>query len=170
MMIQIAGQVPDTTLPERPTQLLALLKNFSVLCNIEDEESLLDEAPIAVDGIDFYLRYDPDASPAWLTVQCDFGAVEKSRMTDVYRTLLEINLVFYAVCGPLFGVAADTGHVTFADRYRLDDITAEQLRNRLGNLAVKAKEWRAAYQGAPVIPLNNTAAMQRRLQKNRSPR
>ena len=168
MMTQIAAQAPDTTQQKQHTQLLTLLSNFCVLCHIEDEESLLDDAPIAVDGVEFYLRYDPDASPAWLTIHCDFGAVEKSKVTEVYRTLLEINLAFYAACGPLFGVAADTGHVTFADRYPLDDISAEQLRHRLGNLAVKAKEWRATYQGVPL--LRTASATQRRLQKIQSGR
>lgn len=148
--------------PSGEKLFLALMADFCSLCNLDFDESVLEDTPVEVDGIEFLVRFNPDASADWLYITCDFGEVEKSQSELAYRALLELNLSMYFDNGPVFGISPTNGHVVFADHYPLAEISADMLRNRLGNLASRAKEWRSIYCASRVH--SGTSTMQVRLQ------
>lgn len=97
-----------------------------------------------IDGVDFYLSHKEETDPEVLVVYCNFGAPKKDRLLDVYRALLEANMVIYGSNSPAF-MLSPTGNVALAYHYHLEQVAPEQLLGLFTTLAAQAKEWNMHY-------------------------
>ncbi|MGQ3115119.1 MAG: CesT family type III secretion system chaperone [Hydrogenophaga sp.] len=100
-------------------------------------------ATFQVDGVECLVSHrsiDPEA----LFIHCVFGPVPEVRSADVLLALLQLNLTLYGGGSPTFG--ADTErNLLLCMEERLQDMRAEDLAQRLENLATQAMGWRKVW-------------------------
>lgn len=121
-----------------------LVKEFCKLVNLDQPEQVLAGNAVAIDGFDFYLSHKEETDHDVLVVHCDFGVPKTNRLLDVYRALLEANMVIYGSHSPAF-MLTPNGNVALAYHYRFDQIVPEQLLGLFVSLAEQAKEWNKHY-------------------------
>lgn len=100
-------------------------------------------ATFQVDGVECIVSHrsiDPDA----LFIHCVFGPVPEARSTDALLALLQLNMAMYGGGSPTFG--ADTeGHLLLCVEECVQDLHAEDLAQRLEQLATQALGWRKVW-------------------------
>ncbi|MDB5765074.1 MAG: hypothetical protein JWQ21_4069 [Herminiimonas sp.] len=119
-----------------------LIEEFCALGEVEGASGIVQGGPVAVNGVVFSLIYNEAVQKDVMFVYCDFGAAAIGREAEVYRALLETNLLLYPVNGPMYTVSPETGRVVFVNRYWLEHLNPQGLGNILAHLSDKAKNWR----------------------------
>jgi hypothetical protein len=135
-------------------KFIKTIEDFCAACGLEDPERILHGGPIAVDEVVFSLIHSENIDPDLLFVYSEFGDLPAGREAQACRALLEANLLLYTGKGPAFTVSPETGRVVFAEHFRLDEISGEQLRDALTRTADQAKKWRGNHflDNAPPAP------------------
>lgn len=106
-------------------------------------EPVLRGEPIEVDGVAFSLFSDEEAMPGQFLLYTDFGPVPPRQEAQVYRLLLQANLVSHAGSGSAFALSESAERVVFADRLRLDALTPSLFAEILLARAGTVHAWRA---------------------------
>jgi hypothetical protein len=126
-------------------RFIQLIKDFCSLSGMDVALHILNGGSFVVNNVVFLVAHKEQLDPARIYVRCDFGEIPDNRQADVSRALLEANLDFYDGTGPIFSISSRTGHVLFTYGYRLDDMTAGELRDILAALVDSVMEWQSSH-------------------------
>ncbi|WP_334190564.1 CesT family type III secretion system chaperone [Noviherbaspirillum sp.] len=119
-----------------------LIMDFCSVCQMEGADSILAGGPVSINDVTFSLNYSEELEENLVLIFCDFGLPAAGREAEVYRALMETNLLLYMLNGPLFSISPDTGRVLFVNRCWLQQLTPVKLRDLLVQFATQAKDWR----------------------------
>jgi hypothetical protein len=112
------------------------------LLGLQDPNSIVEGAPLAVGDVMFSLLYGAQANPNAIIGYCDFGEIPPGKEAQVYQSLLSNNFVMYDGKGPCFAISPGTGRVILAMHYDLGKLAPESLLDSLTKVATCAREWR----------------------------
>lgn len=124
-------------------QYTQLVKEFCEYCGLDEPERITYGGSIMLGEVGFSLIHREEVDPELMFIYCDFGEVLEGKEIEVYRALLEANLLLYNGSAPLFTVNGDTGRVTMTAHCRLDELKAETLQEILKKMGAQAMAWRA---------------------------
>jgi hypothetical protein len=98
-----------------------------------------------VEGVAFFLWYQPSRTSDGFLVYCDFGPLPTGLdEAVVLRRLLEVNFRMFSGRSPTFTINPDDGRVTLCYEAMLSGAVAEVFVASLKDVAGRAREWREA--------------------------
>jgi hypothetical protein len=126
-----------------------LMSDFCFLMGLVPTDALMRGDGVEVEGTPCSFEYlETPSEHERLRIYADFGPLPSAHSDKACRRLLEVNLYLCATEGPLpgaeaaFALSPETGRVMLADTLPLRELSAEKLRERLGEIAALARTWR----------------------------
>lgn len=108
---------------------------------LPDEETVVSTGWLNVGGFEVMLDYfDEDAEAFYLNFH--FGIVSAGRTLNVFRLLLESNLLVYAEDQAQMGLDAETGGIILIVRMLQEESTPDFLQNQLAHYSEHGTYWR----------------------------
>ncbi|MEJ2768794.1 CesT family type III secretion system chaperone [Mycetohabitans sp. B46] len=119
-----------------------LIRELCDVVGLADPEYVLETRTIEVQGYDVRLEYfDNDLDAIYLNFH--FGTVTAGRTLNVFRLMLEANLLIYAQDQAQMGLDTDTGGIILIIRIPMDpDLDGETLADLLSHYAEHGHYWR----------------------------
>ncbi|MCA8002736.1 CesT family type III secretion system chaperone [Burkholderia metallica] len=119
-----------------------LIASLCEAVGLPDVEHVLETHSIEVGGFDVRLDcFDEDPDSIYLGF--DFGAVTAGRITEVYRLMLEANLLVYAQDQAQLGLDSDYGNVVLLVRVPFADApSGDMLADLLAHYAEHGSYWK----------------------------
>lgn len=107
-----------------------------------DPAALLSEGLIAIDGVQFELRYCESQLEDFLLVLCNFGEVTSGPFAQSMSKLLELNLYLAdSDISAFFALDPGTGNIVLCFRMMMFDLSFDQLNETLLAAVAQAKAW-----------------------------
>ncbi|MEJ2042642.1 MAG: CesT family type III secretion system chaperone [Reinekea sp.] len=112
-----------------------------------DQEKLLSEEPVTINGVDFRFEHNDALKPSQLLVFCLYGNLPVERITEACVALLEANMLLFYNRGPrsVFTLSPGTDEAWLMDSYPLEELSAKELSEYLAQTADQALLWRKDY-------------------------
>ncbi|KAG0166426.1 hypothetical protein DFQ28_008685 [Apophysomyces sp. BC1034] len=119
-----------------------LIRELCDVVGLADPEYVLETRTIEVQGYDVRLEYfDNDLDAIYLNFH--FGTVTAGRTLNVFRLMLEANLLIYAQDQAQMGLDTETGGIVLVIRMPMDpDVNGEMLADLLAHYADHGHYWR----------------------------
>jgi hypothetical protein len=112
-------------------------------CGIPDSPSNYERFNLTTRGVAFTLAHAGALDDASLVFFCDFGPLAEDTPLQVFRRLLELNLLALGKNNPRIGMDPEGGNVVLAGLLPLSpDMTPEKLLDELEHYATLALTWR----------------------------
>ncbi|MDR7008909.1 CesT family type III secretion system chaperone [Paraburkholderia strydomiana] len=116
-----------------------LIEALCATVGLPDADHMLDKRLIKVEGFD--IRLDHFNDDTGLHIVFELGAVAPERMLDMYRLMLEANVLVYAQDKAQLGVDRGTGNSVLLVRAELPELTGETLADLLAHYAKHGRYW-----------------------------
>jgi hypothetical protein len=119
-----------------------LLREFAQNVHLDPIEDFLQIQEVAVNDTVVSLALDQENTthPSILLLT-DMGVPSVEQDRDLYRSLLEANMLWLGTEGATFSVHGETGSVILTIRHRLSDLDAESLESRIGEFVDIVMHW-----------------------------
>ena len=120
-----------------------LLREFARNVGLEPVEDFLRIQEVAVDDTVVSLSLEEEENkPAVILLFTDLGAPSVAQQDDVYRHLLEGNMLWSGTDGATLGLHGESGKVVLAVRHPLADLNAERFETHISDFVDTAERWR----------------------------
>lgn len=126
----------------RSDKFAALISGYCRQAGIDAAATVLQGAPLDVDGVLFALAHDPRAAPDLAHVYCDLGQMPDDRKEETCRQLLELNMTLHPITGHALMISPHTGHMLLAASLTLQGATVKKLDDMLHAMTNLAQNWR----------------------------
>lgn len=111
-----------------------LLQQFCEIAQLAEPEKLYETGQLVIDQFNVDLSYSEERDPHLLHIHIDLGAIAEKRERDVYRALLEINLLSSEFDAAVIGIDSGNGHAVFSVCMPLSlDTTGRALVDKLNH-------------------------------------
>lgn len=121
-----------------------LIHEVCAIADIPDVKFVLQTRTLEVEGFEVRIEVftnDPEA----VYVNFHFGCVTAGRTLQVFKLMLEANLLIYAQEQAQLGLDGDTGGIVLLSRLPLTpDVTGEVVANLLTHYAEHGRYWRTS--------------------------
>jgi hypothetical protein len=128
-----------------PSSYKSLIEELSRLIGLHDKsETLYESGNLLFRDVAVTLCHREDDDDL-VNVYVDFGAAPEHRALEIYRRLLEINLLASAQGSPRLGVDLQTRRVVFTYAQPLQKLSPEKLLGGIDAAVGQALAWRDGY-------------------------
>jgi hypothetical protein len=136
----------------------ALLQDLATHVGIADAEGLLASSQLVIDGVTVSLLFEDEIARDNVVCYADLGAAPLDRANDVYRHLLEANLLWAGTGGATLGLHPDTAHVFLSYKLPIQGLNGEGLATALDQFTSIALFWTSFVAGTQGIAANTMPA------------
>jgi len=123
-------------------RFVTLIRDFCKRCNIDDAVGIADGGVVEVSGVPISIVHSEKIDPRSILLTCDMGECPRHNEGEFYAKFLQKNFYFSSTRGPAFTIDPTSGRVLLVQSLDLNELTTEQLQERLSNLATEAVTWR----------------------------
>ena len=122
-----------------------LMQELTALVGLSDQFELIHATGNLVFKDVALTIFLTDNQPALVNVFVDFGTFAQDKAEEIFRRLLEINLLVSSQGSPRLGLDPQTGRVIFSCAYPLQGLTAYKLLGSIDMAVRQATVWRSTF-------------------------
>ncbi|MFC4158893.1 CesT family type III secretion system chaperone [Chitinimonas lacunae] len=121
----------------------ALIESLTRELGFESSEGLISPIELTIDDLPLTIAYDARSAGDDVLLYASLGTVPAERELEVYRALLEGNLLWSATADATIGVNSATREAMIAYRTPIAGLDGANLGRLIGYFGQIALEWRA---------------------------